>query len=169
MSPSCFDLLDAQIVAGGADDVALAAGSQRWTYARLLEEVAAFGGVLRHCGVRPGDPVGISLSESVELVVAVLACGRIGAAHSFEPRGTVVVTDASVRETEATVVIVRRRPGVEVELREGRDHDWEVVMRAGRTDPAACEEGATFTPYDARTAGLLGPLLDGGTVELDQG
>ena len=54
MPATCFDALDRHIVAGGADRPALVAGTTTWTCARLLEEVAAFGGVLRHCGVRAG-------------------------------------------------------------------------------------------------------------------
>jgi propionyl-CoA synthetase len=168
-SAACFDLLDRHVVQGHADSEALRDGTASWSYARLLEEVAAFGGVLRHCGVRPGDVVDVVLPESAELVVAVLACGRIGAEHRYAAGDAAVMVTDSTRpapaESAAAVVLVKQRAEPH-ELREGRDYDWDVVMRAGRTDPAACEAGATLTPYDERTRALVGPLLERGTVQL---
>ena len=171
MSPTCFDVLDVRIVAGHADREALRAGATTWSYARLLEEVAAFGGVLRHCGVVAGDRVAVQLPVSPEQLVAVLACARIGATHDLDGgTGKVLLTTstglAAVREVDAEVVLVKQVPGEEATLRDDRDYDWDVVMRAGRTDPAACVEGAVVTPYDERTRALLEPLLGGGTVEL---
>lgn len=171
MSPSCFDLLDCHVVSSLADSVALRAGTTTWTYARLLEEVAAFGGVLRQCGVVAGDRVAVALQASPEQLVAVLACARIGASHDLDGgQGKVLVTtstEATARQVpDADVVLVKQVPGEETALRDDRDYDWDVVMRAGRTDPVACVEGATVTPYDERTRALLDPLLAGGTVEL---
>ncbi len=83
MSPTCFDALDRHVIGGAADRVALTAPGESFTYARLLEEVAAFGGVLRHCGIRPGDRVLVALPAVPEAVVAVLAAARIGAAHEL--------------------------------------------------------------------------------------
>lgn len=166
-SPTCFDLLDVHVISGRADVEALRHGAESWTYARLLEEVAAFGGVLRHCGVSPADRVDLELPESVELVVAVLACARIGAEHGFGAReAAVLVTDSSAEVQEAPVVLVKQRPGAERDLVEGRDYDWDVVLRAGRTDPAPHAAGGVVTPYDERTRALLEPLLGGGTVVL---
>jgi propionyl-CoA synthetase len=166
-SPTCFDLLDVHVIGGRADVEALRWSDDAWTYSRLLEEVAAFGGVLRHCGVTPGDRVDLELPESAELVVAVLACARIGAEHRFGAReAAVLVTDSTAQVTQAPVVLVKQRPGEERELVEGRDYDWDVVLRAGRTDPAPHADGAAVTPYDDRTRALLRPLLEGGTVVL---
>ncbi len=170
-TPSCFDLLDRHVVAGHADREALRDGARTWSYARLLEEVAAFGGVLRHCGVVAGDRVGVALPDSGEAVVAVLACGRLGAEHDLGSATAKVVVTASsepgvLTAAEAEVVLVKQVPGAEVELVAEHHHDWEVVMRAGRTDPVAWLEGAVLTPYDARTAALVAPLLDGGTVDV---
>jgi acetyl-CoA synthetase len=52
------------------------------TYADLLEEVSRFANVLRSLGVERGDRVNIYLPMIPEAVVAMLACARIGAAHS---------------------------------------------------------------------------------------
>ena len=171
MSPTCFDALDAQVIQGRADQVALRAPGRDWTYAQLLEETAAFGGVLRHCGVVAGDRVAVSLPPTAEAVVAVLACARIGATHVLDAvGGKVLVTDGPGRgaapDPDAEVVLVKQVPGEEAALRDGRDHDWDVVMRAGRTEPAACLEGATVTPYDERTLAWVEPLVAGGVLDL---
>lgn len=52
------------------------------TYKQLLEKVEQFANVLKNNGVRKGDRVCIYLPMVPELVIAVLACARIGAIHS---------------------------------------------------------------------------------------
>ena len=64
------------------------------------------------------------------------------------------------------MVLVKRRPDAEWELREGRDYDWDVVMRAGRTDPAACLEGATLVADADPVRGWAEALLAGRPVSL---
>jgi acetyl-CoA synthetase len=52
------------------------------TYAGLLAEVCRLANALRRLGVRRGDRVGIYMPMIPELPAAMLACARIGAAHS---------------------------------------------------------------------------------------
>ena len=56
----------------------------RWsvTYGELLDMVCRFANGLRKLGVKKGDRVAIYMPMIVELPVAMLACARIGAAHS---------------------------------------------------------------------------------------
>jgi acetyl-CoA synthetase len=82
-----FNCLDRHVIAGKGDKVALhfegEPGDQRTvTYAELLDEVQRFANVLKDLGVGKGDRVNIYLPMIVEAVVAMLACARIGAAHS---------------------------------------------------------------------------------------
>ncbi|MGO9600058.1 MAG: acetate--CoA ligase [Isosphaeraceae bacterium] len=51
-------------------------------YQDLLREVCKFGSILKSLGVKKGDVVGIYLPMIPELVVATLACARIGAPHT---------------------------------------------------------------------------------------
>ena len=79
--------LDRHVEAGGGDKVAYhwegEPGEERTiTYRELLEEVCRFANALRSLGVRKGDRVAIYLGMIPELPVAMLACARIGAAHS---------------------------------------------------------------------------------------
>ncbi|RLV83680.1 hypothetical protein DV515_00016419 [Chloebia gouldiae] len=56
--------------------------STKITYRELLDKVCQFANVLRSQGVQKGDRVSIYLPMILELVVAMLACARIGALHS---------------------------------------------------------------------------------------
>ncbi|XP_040186590.1 acetyl-coenzyme A synthetase, cytoplasmic isoform X3 [Rana temporaria] len=53
------------------------------TYAELLKKVCQFANVLRDQGVKKGDRISIYMPMVIELVVAMLACARIGAIHSI--------------------------------------------------------------------------------------
>jgi acetyl-CoA synthetase len=56
--------------------------TRQLTYAELHREVCKFANVLKELGIEPGDRVSIYMPMVPELVVAVLACARIGAIHS---------------------------------------------------------------------------------------
>uniref|UniRef100_A0A3Q3LG67 Propionate--CoA ligase n=1 Tax=Mastacembelus armatus TaxID=205130 RepID=A0A3Q3LG67_9TELE len=53
------------------------------TYRELLLRVCQFANVLKSQGVKKGDRVSIYMPMVIELVVAMLACVRIGAVHSI--------------------------------------------------------------------------------------
>jgi acetyl-CoA synthetase len=79
--------LDRHVDAGRGDKVAYhwegePGDTRTLTYAELRDEVARFANVLRSLGVAAGDRVAIYLPMIPELPVAMLACARIGAAHS---------------------------------------------------------------------------------------
>ncbi len=79
--------LDRHVAAGRGERIAYhwlgEDGSEREiTYADLLAEVERFASALKDLGVRKGDVVGIYLPMIPEVVVAMLACARIGAPHN---------------------------------------------------------------------------------------
>ncbi len=60
-------------------------------------------------------------------------------------------------EHQPEAVVVKQRPQAVAELREGRDLDWDVVMRHGANDPAGCVEVAATDPlYVLYTSGTTG-------------
>ena len=82
-----YNCLDRHVEAGGGDKVAYhwegEPGDRRTiTYRELYEETCRFANGLKALGVRKGDRVAIYLGMVPELPVAMLACARIGAAHS---------------------------------------------------------------------------------------
>ena len=79
--------LDRHVLAGRGDKVAFywegePGDSRVVTYAELLAETQRFANVLKGLGVGRGDRVNIYLPMIPEAAVAMLACARIGAAHS---------------------------------------------------------------------------------------
>ncbi len=194
---TCFNALDRHVAKGAADRTALIYDSavtgvkKTYTYAQLLEEVAAFAGVLRTLDVGKGDRVVIYMPMIPEAVVAMLGCARIGAVHSvvfggFAPhelavriddaRPTVVVSAScgiepsrvieykpfldkalELAEHQPGAVVLKQRPEAAATMVEGRDVDWDVAMRAGRTNPAECVEVAATDPlYILYTSGTTG-------------
>ena len=82
-----YNCLDRHVEAGRGDKVAFywegePGDSRVITYAELLTEVSAFANALKGLGVQKGDRVNIYLPMIPEAAVAMLACARIGAAHS---------------------------------------------------------------------------------------
>jgi acetyl-CoA synthetase len=79
--------LDRHVAAGRGDRIAYhwrgEEGDERdITYAELLADVERFANALKDLGIRKGDVVGIYLPMIPEVVVAMLACARIGAPHN---------------------------------------------------------------------------------------
>lgn len=52
------------------------------TYGELLDRVNRFSNGLKSLGVKKGDTITIYMAMSIEQIVAILACARIGAIHS---------------------------------------------------------------------------------------
>lgn len=79
--------LDRHVVAGKAERIAYfyeGEPGDRWTitYGQLLDDVCRLANGLRNLGIRKGDRVAIYMPMIPEFPVAMLACARIGAAHS---------------------------------------------------------------------------------------
>ena len=200
----CFNALDRHVVRTLADQVALrvdryTAGRTEHTFARLLEEVGAFGGVLRAFGVGPGERVLSRLPMGLPGLVAALAAARVGAVHvGSDPyadasaplashRPAVVLAEGSdwlLAQALAASGHGTRAAVWTGDLPDGQELEWDVVMRAGRTDPApsaelpmtadafvvgdrtitvaqALEDDSGAWPLDA-----IGTLVAGGTVLL---
>ena len=158
-----FALLDAAVIAGRGEDPIVG----RRTHARLLEEVAALGGALKYLGVDRGSPVVVDLEDDDDAVVAALAVARIGGILTTvdTPDAPVlVVSEGSALSGEGRVRLVRGESVTEP------DADWEVLIRAGRTDPAATELLDPDAPYspDRSVADQI-ELLAGTSAPYDAG
>lgn len=77
-----------------------------FTYGELYSKVSKFANALKKLGVKKGDRVGIYLPMIPEVVIAMLACARIGAVHSvvfsaFSPHALQI----RLQDTEAKILI----------------------------------------------------------------
>ena len=103
--------LDRHVAAGRGDKVAIhfegePGDTRAITYAELLAEVQRFANVLKGLGVQAGDRVNIYLPMIPEAAVAMLACARIGAAHSVVFGGFSAQALADrINDAEAKVLI----------------------------------------------------------------
>ena len=84
MTTNC---LDRHVDAGRGDRIAYfwegePGDTREITYAELLDEVSRFANVLKGLGLKRGDRVAVYMPMIPELPVAMLACARIGVAHS---------------------------------------------------------------------------------------
>src|SRR5579864_718124 len=103
--------LDRHVRAGNGEKIAYyfegEPGDRRTiTYKQLLDDVCRFANGLRKLGIKKGDRVAIYMPMIPELPVAMLACTRIGAAHScifggFSPDSII----DRVNDAEAKVIV----------------------------------------------------------------
>jgi len=82
-----YNCLDRHVEAGNGDRVAYhwhgeSGETRAVTYAELLADVQRLANALKDLGIAKGDIVGIYLPMIPEVVVAMLACARIGAPHN---------------------------------------------------------------------------------------
>ncbi|MBL8485138.1 MAG: AMP-binding protein, partial [Rhodocyclaceae bacterium] len=82
-----YNCLDRNVEAGLGDKVAIIFESDggevtKVTYSQMLARVSKAANALKSLGVKKGDRVVIYLPMSIEGVVAMQACARIGATHS---------------------------------------------------------------------------------------
>jgi len=106
-----YNCLDRHVEAGRGDRVAYhwegePGDTRTITYAELHREVSRFANVLKGLGVARGDRVAIYMPMIPELPVAMLACTRIGAAHSVVFGGfSAEALRGRINDAEARVLI----------------------------------------------------------------
>src|SRR5262245_18141016 len=114
-----YNCLDRHVEAGNGDRVAYhwrgEEGEERdITYAELHRDVQRFANALKDRGIGKGDVVGIYLPMIPEVVVAMLACARIGAPHNvvfggFSPEAVRERMEFSEAKALVTVDGARRK------------------------------------------------------------
>jgi acetyl-CoA synthetase len=154
-----YNCLDRHVEEGRGDRVAFhwrgEEGEERdVTYADLLRDVQRLANALKGRGVGPGDIVGIFLPMIPEVVVAMLACARIGAPHNvvfggFSPESVrdrmevsnakaLVTTDGARRKGKTAAVkasvdeLMSGMPSVETVIVVAHTKDLDVKMEEGR-------------------------------------
>ena len=161
------------------------------TYQALYKEVCKFANALKARGIKKGERVLIYMPMSIQAVVAMQACARIGATHSVVFGGfsaksvqerivdagavALVTADGQFRGGKEIplkpvcdegfamggcdaihTVIVYKRSGSKVQMKEGRDLWWEDAVK-GQAE--ACEPewvGAEHPLFILYTSGSTG-------------
>src|SRR3954467_1208213 len=108
---AAYNCVDRHVEAGNGDRVAIhfegePGDSRAITYAELKDEVSRAANALTELGVQTGDRVAVSLPMIPEAVISMLACARIGAAHSVVFGGFSADAIAKrIEDADAKVVI----------------------------------------------------------------
>ena len=116
---TCYNALDLHIDKGKGEKVAIIYDSpitgvkKNISYNQLREKVSLFAGALKNQGITKGDRVIIYMPMIPEAVVAMLACGRIGAVHSVVFGGFAANELASRIDDSKAKIIVTASCGYE--------------------------------------------------------
>ncbi len=141
---TCYNALDLHVKEGRGEqnaiiyDSAMTGEIRHYTYRQLTEETARFAGALSALGVERGSRVVIYMPMIPEIVIAVLACARLGAIHSVV-FGGFASNELAVRIDDAKpVAIVTASCGLEP----GRTIEYKPLVDAAidlsTHKPAAC-------------------------------
>ena len=159
-----YNCLDRHVLAGRGAKVAIhwegePGDTRTITYAQLLDEVQRFSNVLKGLGVVAGDRINIYLPMVPEAVVAMLACARIGAAHSvvFGGFSSQALADR-INDAHAKVLITadgghRRgeifplKPAADEALASTPTIEHVVVVRRGQ-NPVSMQDGRDHWYHD---------------------
>ncbi|MCL3837463.1 AMP-binding protein [Aeromicrobium duanguangcaii] len=143
-----FRALDLHVIQGRADDSALVTATGTLSYAQLLHESASLAGGLRELGLRAGAPVHLEVPDRHVWVVGVLAIVRLGAEPDPQASFTIAGDPAVISAG-------------------GEEYELDLVLRAGRVDPAAAavhDEGDYGERMERQYGDVLATLLHGGTL-----
>ncbi len=106
-----YNALDRHVIEGRGDRVAFLfegepGDTKKITYAQLLTEVKKAANALTALGIKSGDRVAIYMPMIPEAAVAMLACARVGAAHSVVFGGfSADSLLARIQDADASLVI----------------------------------------------------------------
>jgi acetyl-CoA synthetase len=152
-----YNCLDRHVEAGNGDRVAFhwrgEEGEERdITYAELHRDVQRFANALKARGVQTGDVVGIYLPMIPEVVVAMLACARIGAPHNVVFGGFSAESVAERMEFSDARLLVTvdgaRRKGKTAPIKEAVDGCMPdlpcIVVRHAGIDAPMADKDAWF-------------------------
>ncbi|PJF28409.1 MAG: acetyl-coenzyme A synthetase, partial [Phototrophicales bacterium] len=151
---------------------------QTYSYYRLWREVNRFANVLKSMGVKKGDRVTIYMGRIPELLIAMVACAKIGAVHSViyggfseqaladrieDAQSRVLVTcDGAwlrgniVKLKDVVDEAVRKTPVVESII---------VVKRTGQ--PVSMEQGRDYWYHDLVALPIASPICESTVMDAE--
>ncbi|MGH9421381.1 MAG: amino acid adenylation domain-containing protein, partial [Thermoanaerobaculia bacterium] len=151
-------LFEAQ-VGVAPDRVAVVCGDRQLSYAELNAASVSLAAHLSQSGTRRGDLVAVCAERSVEMLVALLAIWKAGAAyvpldpHFPQARLDLILEDAAPRTiiTDAALAGRFKGAGVEVIELDAREDRWRAARQAD--SPAASGSDLAYVIYTSGSTG----------------
>jgi len=131
---TCYNALDRHVDEGNGDrtaliyDSAMTKTKKKFSYKELKDQTSKLAGALDKHGVKKGDRVIIYMPMIPEAIMAMLACGRIGAVHSVVFGGFAASELASRIEDSKAKVILSASCGLEP----GRTVEYKPLLDEAR-------------------------------------
>lgn len=142
---TAVDLFETQVELR-PDAVAVSFGDDRLTYVQLRDRVHDVGLQLRASGVGPGDLVGVLLDRSLDIVVALLAVLRVGAAYvPLDPAFPQERLDYMLDDSGADVVLTQSHTAGRIDAGHRRIVE---IDRPGAASAAAATAAAAWPVVD---------------------
>ncbi len=142
-----------------------------YSYWRLWQEVNKFANVLRSMGVKKGDRVTIYMGRTPELMIAMLACAKIGAVHSVIYGGFSEQAIADrIEDAQSRVLItsdgawlrgniVKLKDTVDIAVRHAAIVETIIVhQRTGQ--PVNMEQGRDYWWHDLMALPIASPICE---------
>jgi amino acid adenylation domain-containing protein len=159
-SSECLHERFARVAAATPDALAVSYEDQRLSYGALETWSNRLAWRLRRLGVEPGDRVGLCLERSVEMVVALLATLKAGAAYvPLDPEFPAQRLDYMLEDSGASVLVTAA--ALAARLHAGPrpslvlDEDWAGMSLEPATAPAGLSE-PRLPAYIIYTSGSTG-------------
>jgi len=140
----CYNALDRHLSTHRKNKLALIwegedGSSTAMSYFALHRDVSKFANVLKSMGVTKGDKVTIYMGRIPELIIAMLACARIGAVHSVVYGGfSIEALNDRIEDSQSRVVITCDGAYQRGKLVNLKDIVDEAVSRNGIVEHIIC-------------------------------
>jgi len=144
-----------EVAAAHRASTAIVAPDGEWSYAKLHDRTLSMASALLAAGVKPGDPVGLCTDRCADMVAAMLAILRCGAAFvPFDPAYPADRLEYMLQDTGIRVLITQRHLSAALPRHDARTLFVEDLHGAEAPQPAA--GGPDSPAYIMYTSGSTG-------------
>ena len=159
-----YNALDRHIKAGNGDKTAYIyvdeeGNEEKITYRELLDKVNAFANGLKSLGLKKGDRVSIYMPNSIEAIISMLGCARIGVIHSVVFAGFsegalhMRIDDAKASAVITTTYTKRRGKKIPLlptaeEAVKGLDYVKHIIVWDRDKESVAEKKGERYIDFD---------------------
>jgi amino acid adenylation domain-containing protein len=156
----CVHELIAEQTTRTPESIAVTHEGQNLTYAELDQRSNRLARYLIKIGVAPGSLVGISLDRSLDMMVALLAVWKAGAAYlPLDPTYPRERLEFILEETSLSILLTQSKivpnlPAFETQL-VCLDRDWVLIAREPETNPNVVVDSSSVA-YTIYTSGSTG-------------